>query len=784
MKVDGTNDERSLAIALGYVGTGAAGPAIPTQITLVDPRTYGAVLDEQGVSDAAVAGGSLSTVTSATAAFTSADTGKTYTLATTTGTITKGTLTYVSATSCTMSVAAGGAMSGARLIWGTNDHTAWVNALAAAVPGQTVAPTLASYRSLIDGQLDVPIGVRLGIFDLGPFSPDTPVWANTWGPTLVLIGDTTNPFVLLEQGAAFGDFIMFDAGQVPPTATTPIAKAAFIQMATDPLPWSSRETRITGCRVGSPYLCNPYVGIYIKGGGHLIDAPQIGGLYRSVIIDHTWDFVSVRRIKVDRLACVEDPGLGAAGLNVWYLNNAWALYVYRADGFKVHELSTYGVYGGIAMDDSPDGAQDPNAFSCGYGMVGILDIDTCVIGIYAKATNSPGLIVGEAIIGPNTLGYGTTGSYGVWTTTGGSLAPLVVIGSWAVRGTWTVGVAVQDAGTLIVPGTNPGSGAGDAEGAVALRYTFSTTTADADPGAGKLRLSNTTQSLSVTVRADLLDANGADVTTALDIIGDQTGTTKGYLRIQNSRDPTRWLLFDATALASPAGYRNITVSVRAGSPSGVTSPFANGDPLTLVFVPSTVGISGAAFATPAIVLGTAAAAGSAGTVIRSDSTVVAFDTTAPTTQAFADAAAVGTVALASRRDHKHGMPTVAVSENYLGGNVTMTLANTFYDGPSLSLVAGTYLVTGHVFLVGGANWFTVKLWDGVSSIYDAAGAWNPTGTTGITVPVSGVMVLASTTTIKISAAHNTTGGVIEATPFTDNAGLTNKASHLVALRIA
>lgn len=69
--------------------------------------------------------------------------------------------------------------------------------------------------------------------------------------------------------------------------------------------------------------------------------------------------------------------------------------------------------------------------------------------------------------------------------------------------------------------------------------------------------------------------------------------------------------------------------------------------------------AGGSFATPAIVLGTTAAAGSASTGIRSDSTVVAFDTTAPSTQAYSDAAAVGVAAVAARRDHKHGMPAAA-----------------------------------------------------------------------------------------------------------------------------
>lgn len=66
-----------------------------------------------------------------------------------------------------------------------------------------------------------------------------------------------------------------------------------------------------------------------------------------------------------------------------------------------------------------------------------------------------------------------------------------------------------------------------------------------------------------------------------------------------------------------------------------------------------------AFATPAIVLGTAAAAGAASTVIRSDATIVAFDATAPSTQALGDSAATGSAAVAARRDHKHAMPALS-----------------------------------------------------------------------------------------------------------------------------
>ncbi len=79
---------------------------------------------------------------------------------------------------------------------------------------------------------------------------------------------------------------------------------------------------------------------------------------------------------------------------------------------------------------------------------------------------------------------------------------------------------------------------------------------------------------------------------------------------------------------------------------------------TVTWGPQT-GSGSPTFATPAIVLGTAASAGVASTVIRSDSTIVAFDATVPVTQAFSDTAATGSAAVAARRDHKHGMPAAS-----------------------------------------------------------------------------------------------------------------------------
>lgn len=125
-----------------------------------------------------------------------------------------------------------------------------------------------------------------------------------------------------------------------------------------------------------------------------------------------------------------------------------------------------------------------------------------------------------------------------------------------------------------------GMGAISAGTAIGIPYTFSTTTADADPGAGTLRLDNATQNLATTIRADLAGSDGSDFTDVLATFDDSTSTVKGYIGLQKLADPTKWILFSVSALASPAGYRNITVAVVAAS---AASPFAAGDDLVLKF---------------------------------------------------------------------------------------------------------------------------------------------------------------------------------------------------------
>ncbi len=137
-------------------------------------------------------------------------------------------------------------------------------------------------------------------------------------------------------------------------------------------------------------------------------------------------------------------------------------------------------------------------------------------------------------------------------------------------------------------------------GAFSIDYSFSTTTTDADPGNGNLRVSNATQNLSTVIRADLLDKYGSDWSAALATLADSTNTVKGYLRLYNKVDPTKFIFFTVSALASPAGYKNITVVEVASS---TASPFAGLDVVTLEF--TLAGDKGATGATGATGAGAA-----------------------------------------------------------------------------------------------------------------------------------------------------------------------------------
>lgn len=124
--------------------------------------------------------------------------------------------------------------------------------------------------------------------------------------------------------------------------------------------------------------------------------------------------------------------------------------------------------------------------------------------------------------------------------------------------------------------------------------------------------------------------------------------------------------------------------------------------------------------------------------------------------------------------------TVDVS---LGADVTMTTAGTFYDGPSGSFAAGTWLVLWKAFfrVVTGTpahHEFWVKMWDG-STVYDTSHDDKYINTTYHNM-VHGfaVVTLGGTTTLKISATSDVNNQVL-----VRNDGYSDNATRLVGYKI-
>lgn len=116
---------------------------------------------------------------------------------------------------------------------------------------------------------------------------------------------------------------------------------------------------------------------------------------------------------------------------------------------------------------------------------------------------------------------------------------------------------------------------------VAMRFTYDgTSTVDGDPGNGKMRFSSLTQNAATVLRLDLLDFNSVNTGPLIDLFDDSSSVVKGLLGIRHGTDLTKYLIFEVTAVASPSGYKNVTVNNVASSSA---SPFTNGDPVVVSF---------------------------------------------------------------------------------------------------------------------------------------------------------------------------------------------------------
>lgn len=126
------------------------------------------------------------------------------------------------------------------------------------------------------------------------------------------------------------------------------------------------------------------------------------------------------------------------------------------------------------------------------------------------------------------------------------------------------------------------------------------------------------------------------------------------------------------------------------------------------------------------------------------------------------------------------------SVNHLTGNVTMTTADTFYDGPALTLSAGTWLLVAAITIQGsggGAQRIIGKLWDG-TTVADS-GEMNVGTSAYLKFPFCALVVIAAgTPTWKVTMTGNGGAAIMLATPADDNTGMTNTGSTLIAVKVA
>lgn len=120
-------------------------------------------------------------------------------------------------------------------------------------------------------------------------------------------------------------------------------------------------------------------------------------------------------------------------------------------------------------------------------------------------------------------------------------------------------------------------------------------------------------------------------------------------------------------------------------------------------------------------------------------------------------------------------------QSILGSDVSMTSANTAYDGPSITLPRGPWRVSAQITgTVGSAGYFESRLWDG-TTVYATAEGYMATATASICMSMSRVIVLAATTTLKITCYSTVASGAIKSALQNNNSG--NVATIISADRV-
>jgi hypothetical protein len=134
-----------------------------------------------------------------------------------------------------------------------------------------------------------------------------------------------------------------------------------------------------------------------------------------------------------------------------------------------------------------------------------------------------------------------------------------------------------------------------------------------------------------------------------------------------------------------------------------------------------------------------------------------------------------------------GGGAITNAENFLTVDVQMPVSNTWYDGPGISLAAGTWLVTGHISFWRTATTATIwfgRISDGTNH-HASSQAYTPSVSgSGANVALTAVITLAGTTTIKLqgTTSAGATAALMKAATTANSSG--NNATQITAIKLA
>lgn len=132
-----------------------------------------------------------------------------------------------------------------------------------------------------------------------------------------------------------------------------------------------------------------------------------------------------------------------------------------------------------------------------------------------------------------------------------------------------------------------------------------------------------------------------------------------------------------------------------------------------------------------------------------------------------------------------GTSALPYANSKLGVDVTIVNAGTYYDGPSISLTAGTWFITAYATLKHTNNQevtFVVRISTGTTHYASAQEIIHNKNPNFTSLSMTTVVILTTTTTIKLQATadHSNDAFIIAAT---GSYGSGNNATQISAIRI-